>query len=64
MALTRVGMGTFTTTDADTERDLHATRAFDTLEELDAYSADVPRVAEGQGRRRGCRGVGDCAPVS
>ena len=38
-ALTKVGRGTFTTTDADTERDLHATRAFDTLEELDAYSA-------------------------
>ncbi|WP_426594074.1 hypothetical protein ACPPVS_01070 [Cellulomonas sp. McL0617] len=38
--LTRAGKGTFTTTDADTEHDLHATRAFDTLEELDAYSAD------------------------
>ena len=39
-ALTKAGRGTFTTTDTDTEQDLHAMRAFDTLEELDAYSAD------------------------
>ena len=39
-ALTKAGQGTFTTTDTDTEQDLHAMRAFDTLEELDAYSAD------------------------
>jgi hypothetical protein len=37
--LTKVGKGTFTTSDVDTERDLRATRAFDTLEELDAYAA-------------------------
>ncbi|WP_028046095.1 hypothetical protein [Cellulomonas sp. URHE0023] len=37
--LTKVGKGTFTMTDVDTERDLRATRAFDTLEELDAYAA-------------------------
>lgn len=40
VALTKDGFGTFTVSDVDTERDLHATRAFDTLEELDAYSAD------------------------
>jgi hypothetical protein len=39
-ALTKVGRGTFTTSDTDTEHDLHAMRAFDTLEELDEYSAD------------------------
>ena len=39
VALTKDGLGTFTVADADTQRDLHATRAFDTLEELDAYSA-------------------------
>lgn len=39
-ALTKAGKGTFTVSDVDTERDLHATRAFDTLKELDAYSAD------------------------
>ena len=39
VALTKEGLGTFTVADVDTERDLHATRAFDTLEELDAYSA-------------------------
>ena len=39
VALTKDGLATFTATDVDTERDLHATRAFDTLEELDAYSA-------------------------
>jgi hypothetical protein len=39
-ALTKQGRGTFTTTDPDTENDLHATRAFDTLAELDAYSAE------------------------
>lgn len=39
-ALTKVGRGTFTTADTDTEKDLHAIRAFDTLEELDAYAAD------------------------
>ena len=37
--LTKVGKGTFSTSDVDTERDLHATRAFDTLDQLDAYSA-------------------------
>jgi len=40
VALTKVGKGTFTVTDVDTERDLHAMRAFDTLQELDAYSAE------------------------
>ncbi|WP_028050524.1 hypothetical protein [Cellulomonas sp. URHD0024] len=39
VALTKVGLGTFTVADVDTQRDLHATRAFDTLQELDAYSA-------------------------
>ena len=39
VALTKAGKGTFTVTDVDTEQDLHAMRAFDTLEELDAYSA-------------------------
>jgi hypothetical protein len=39
VALTKLGRGTFTAADVDTERDLHATRAFDTLEEIDAYSA-------------------------
>ena len=39
VALTKVGQGTFTAADVDTAHDLHATRAFDTLEELDAYSA-------------------------
>ncbi len=39
VVLTKAGQGTFTAADVDTAHDLHATRAFDTLEELDAYSA-------------------------
>ena len=49
-ALTKQGRGTFTTTDPDTENDLHATRAFDTLAARHVLGG-VPGVAEGEGRR-------------